>query len=413
MNRLGARFRPAANRLRSRPFAGGGAYRGGMRTEIQDVVEAAVSNAWVAWLAVAVALVASVALGLLVAFVFSRIMAFLAARHTVFGELRHRFTRPLFWIVATIGVWVGVPAFMPEGFEVLAGAVEYVLRLCVIGIVGWIIARILIFFVDGAIRAQEMLTEEDEFTLRRRRTQIKMLRRLVIVVVIVLTVGAMLLTIPGAEAFGASLLASAGVASIVAGIAAQSTLGNLIAGLQLAFSNGLRVGDTVEVSGEFGTVEEITLTYVVVQIWDDRRLVLPSTYFTTTPYTNWTRSQTEVTGTVLLEVDYSVDLDALRAELQLILDGTPLWDRRSWGLVMTDAVGGVAQVRASVTAANSGDVWDLRCLVREKLVAFLAQRRPEELLRQRVLVSRHGEQDAGRPATGGEGRDAPREAEGP
>lgn len=380
-----------------------------MRTEIQDVIDAATSNVWIAWLAVVLALVASVALGLLVAFVFSRVMAFLGKeraaasaaahsaspkRHTVFtkgyevfAELRSRFTKPLFWIVATVGVWASVPSFMPEGFEGVADAVEYVLRLCVIGIVGWIIARILLLFVDGAIRAQEMLTEEDEFTLRRRRTQIKMLRRLVIVVVTVLTIGAMLLTIPGAEAFGASLLASAGVASIVAGIAAQSTLGNLIAGLQLAFSNGLRVGDTVEAADEFGTVEEITLTYVVVQIWDDRRLVLPSTYFTTTPYTNWTRNQTALTGTVILEVDYSVDLDALRAELELILDGTPLWDRRSSGLAMTDAVGGFARVQAIVTAANAGDLGDLRNLVREKLVAFLAQKRPDEMLRQRMLVT--------------------------
>lgn len=335
-------------------------------------------------MAVAIAVASAVVLGLIVSFVFGRVMNALGRRHEVFIQLRERFPRVIFWVVAVIGTWATAPRFVPSDLADLAAAAEYILRLCVIGVIGWLIAKILIFFVDGAMRAQEKI--DDPFTLRQRRTQIRMIRRLVVVLVIVLTVGAMLLTIPGAQAFGASLLASAGVASIVAGIAAQSTLGNLIAGLQLAFSNGLRTGDTVEVDGEFGTVEEITLTYVVVQIWDDRRLVLPSTYFTTTPYTNWTRNQTALTGTVYLEVDYTIDIDAVRSELQMVLDSTDLWDRRSWGLVMTDAVGGVAQLRASLTAANADDIWGLRCLVREKLVAFIARQRPDEMVRQRTIV---------------------------
>lgn len=358
-----------------------------MSTEIEDVAEATVANPWLGWLAVAIAVAAAIALGLLVSFVFSRVMGALGRKAAVFAELRKRFPRAIFWIIAVVGCWVSVPRLLPEETGDLPGAVEYVLRLSVIGIVGWIIAKILILFVDGAIRAQDR-AKSDPFTQRRRQTQIRMIRRLVIVLVVVLTVGAMLLTIPGAETFGASLLASAGLASIVAGIAAQSTLGNLIAGLQLAFSNAMRTGDTVEVNGEYGTVEEITLTYVVVQIWDDRRLVLPSTYFTTTPYMNWTRNQTAVTGTVYLEVDFAIDLDAMRDELQMILDGTSLWDRRSWGLVMTDAVGGVVQLRASLTATDADSLWNLRCLVREKLVAFIAQNRPDELARNRVLLER-------------------------
>ncbi|WP_162893231.1 mechanosensitive ion channel family protein [Microbacterium halotolerans] len=356
-----------------------------MENDLEEVAEAATANPLMAWVWVLIAIGVAIGLGLLASFVFAGVMGRLSRKHEVFADLKRRFPKIIFWAIAVVGSWVSVPNLMPEGTEDLAGVVEYVLRLCVIAIVGWLLAKILIFFIDGALRAQEKL-EDDPFTLRQRRTQIRMIRRLVVVLVLVLTAGAMLLTIPGAQTFGASLLASAGVVSIVAGIAAQSTLGNLIAGLQLAFSNALRTGDTVEVNGEFGTVEEITLTYVVVQIWDDRRLVLPSTYFTTTPYTNWTRSQTEVTGTVYLEVDYSVDIGALRDELRMVLDSTDLWDRRSWGLVMTDAVGGVAQLRASITAANADDIWGLRCLVREKLVGFLAQKRPDELVRRRVIV---------------------------
>ena len=360
-----------------------------MDEEIEDVVDNVAANPWTSWLAVGIALVAAVALALILAFVFSRVMRALERRHRVFRELRERFTRPIFWIVAVTGSWATVPRFMPAGLEAIAAGIEYGLRLCVIGIVGWILAKILIFFVDGAMARQDSVTA-DEFTVRRRRTQIRMVRRLVIAVVAALTAAAMLLTIPGAEAFGASLFASAGVASIVAGVAAQSTLGNVIAGMQLAFSNALKVGDTVEVDGQFGDVEEITLTYVVVRIWDDRRHVLPSTYFTNTPYTNWTRDQTAVTGTVFVEADYTVDMDAVRAELQLILDGAPEWDRRSWGLIMSDAVNGVAQLRATMTAANGDDLWNLRCLVREKLVAFLASQRPAELPRRRALVEAHG-----------------------
>lgn len=352
--------------------------------DIDEIAPIAEANPWLAWLAVAIAVAASILLALVVAFVFSRVMAGLGRKHNVFVELGHRFPKVIFWVIAVIGVWATAPRMMPEDFAELAAIVEYLLRLAMIAVIGWLLAKILIFFVDGALRAQRKI--DDPFTLRQRTTQIRMIRRLVIVVVLVLTAGAMLLTIPGAQAFGASLLASAGVASIVAGIAAQSTLGNLIAGLQLAFSNALRTGDTVEVNGEYGTVEEITLTYVVVQIWDDRRLVLPSIWFTTTPYTNWTRNQTAVTGTVYLEVDYTIDVDAVRDELQMVLDGTDLWDRRSWSLVMTDAVGGVAQLRASLTAADADDIWSLRCLVREKLVAFIARKRPDEMVRRREIV---------------------------
>lgn len=362
-----------------------------MNAELDDVVDTVAASPWTAWIAMVVAVVASVGLALLLSFVFSRVAAALEPRHRVFGELRARFTRPLFWILAVVGMWATVPRLFPDGWAPLADAIEYGLRLCVIGIVGWILAKVLIFLVDGAMVRQDNVAM-DAFTARRRRTQIRMIRRLVIAVVVVLTVAAMLLTIPGAQTFGASLLASAGVASIVAGLAAQSTLGNLIAGMQLAFSNALKVGDTVEVGGEFGTVEEITLTYVVVQIWDDRRLVLPSTYFTTTPYTNWTRNQTALTGTVFVEGDYTIDVDAVRAELMRILDGAPEWDRRGGALIMSDAVGGVAQLRATMTAADADDLWTLRCLVREKLVAFIARQRPDELPRRRSLVEAWGDE---------------------
>lgn len=358
-----------------------------LEDDVTQIADTVATNPFTAWIAVAIAVAGAVVLAFIVSWIFRAVMNHLGRHHRVFRELAERFPKPVFWLVTVIAWQAAVPAFIPEGFDDLRAGVRYGLTLSIIGVVGWIIARALIFLVDGAMARQEV-SKADDFTLRRRKTQIKMIRRLVIAVVAVLTIAAMLLTIDGAETFGASLLASAGVASIVAGLAAQSTLGNLIAGLQLTFSNALKVGDTVEVSGEFGTVEEVTLTYVVVQIWDDRRLVLPSTHFTTTPYTNWTRNQTAVTGTVFVEADYTVDVEAVRAELQTILDASPEWDRRSWGLIVSDATGGVAQLRATMTAANGDDIWTLRCNVREKLVAFIASQRPGELQRTRIAVDR-------------------------
>ncbi|MTE24555.1 mechanosensitive ion channel family protein [Microbacterium sp. ZXX196] len=354
-------------------------------TITDDIAEAVTTNFWTAWAAVLIAGVSAVLIGFALAWLFRFIMTRLGRRHAAFRELAARFPKAVFAVVTVIAWRATIPAFIPDGYDGIETTARFVLNLAVIGVVGWILAKVVVFLIDGAMRRQEA-TSADPFVLRRRRTQIRMLRRLVMAIVAVLTVAAMLLTIPGASAFGASLLASAGVASIVAGLAAQSTLGNLIAGMQLAFSNALKVGDTVEVDDEFGTVEEITLTYVVVQIWDDRRHVLPSTYFTTTPYTNWTRSQTAVTGTVFVEADYTVDVPAVRAELERILDSSPDWDRRSWGLIVSDATGGVAQLRATMTAADGDAIWNLRCKVREELVAFLATQRPQDLSRTRYEV---------------------------
>ncbi|MDN3311574.1 mechanosensitive ion channel [Microbacterium oryzae] len=358
--------------------------------DVEQPVDAA-SLAW-EWGAVAIAVAAALAAAFVCTWVLGVIMRTLGRRRQLFTRLSRRLRSPLFWTILSVGLWVATTQPLEQVAPALAGAIRYALKLASIITIGWLIASILLFLVDGLL-ARSVPDGDADYTLRRRRTQILIIRRLVIVVVVVLTAGTILMTIPGAESFGTSLLASAGVASIVAGIAAQSTLGNVVAGMQLAFSDALRVGDTVEVDGEFGVVEELTLTYVVVQIWDDRRLVLPSTYFTTTPYANWTRSQTQLTGVVLIDVDWGVDLDGLRAELQRVVESAPSWDGRSAGLVMVDARADAVQVRATVTAANSGDLWDLRCLVRERLVAYVS-RRGESLPARRVRVEERGDERA-------------------
>ncbi|MBY0285806.1 MAG: mechanosensitive ion channel family protein [Mycobacteriaceae bacterium] len=218
---------------------------------------------------------------------------------------------------------------------------------------------------------------------RRVRTQVTVLRRLAIAVVVVFGAAAVLMTFPAFSDIGTTVFASAGVLSVVAGLAAQTSLGAVFAGMQIAFSGAIRVGDVVQLEdGQWwGRVEEITLSYVVVRLWDERRLVLPTTYFTTEPFENWTRSATEIMGTVEFDVDFSVPLNDMRDELDRLLADSDLWDGRRGVLQVTDAVGGVVRVRIVVSAPNAGALFDLRCAVREGLVDWVQHRRALPLQR--------------------------------
>ncbi len=218
---------------------------------------------------------------------------------------------------------------------------------------------------------------------RRIRTQVTVLRRVAAAVVVMLGTAAILMTFPSFSDIGTTLFASAGVLSVVAGLAAQTSLGAVFAGMQIAFSGAIRVGDVVVLEKEWGRIEEITLTYVVVRIWDERRLVLPCTYFTTTPFENWTRSATELMGTVEFDVDFTVPFDDMRAELDRLLAQSELWDGRRGILQVTDAVAGCVRVRILVSAPNAGALFDLRCEIREGIVDWL-QRSQGVLPRYRV-----------------------------
>ena len=191
-----------------------------------------------------------------------------------------------------------------------------------------------------------------------------------------------LMKFPSIQHLGTSLLASAGLAGLAAGIAARPMLSNLIAGMQLALTEPIRIDDAVLVEGEFGNIEEITTTYVVVRIWDQRRMVLPLAYFIEHPFQNWTLNSADLLGTVLVHVDYTVPVEEVRQELQRILEATPLWDRRVWNLQVTDATDSSVELRAMMSASGAGRLWDLRVHVREKLIAFL-QTYPQSLPRVR------------------------------
>ncbi|MET9883971.1 mechanosensitive ion channel domain-containing protein [Streptomyces sp. NPDC006430] len=261
-----------------------------------------------------------------------------------------------------------------------AWAVGRALTLALIASAAWLLVRVATAIVDSAY-ARYAAQHPDAARLRRVRTQVTLIHRVVTAVVVVVAAAAMLLTFPPMRAVGASVLASAGLIGIVAGIAAQSSLGNLFAGLQIAFGDTVRIGDTVVVDGEWGTVEEITLTFLVVRTWDERRITMPVSYFTSKPYENWSRGGAQMTGTVFWHLDHGAPLDLLREQLQRILEGIPEWDGRTGTLAVTDTTPHTIQVRAVVTAKDATDIWTVRCAVRERLIAWLVAHHPYALPR--------------------------------
>lgn len=250
---------------------------------------------------------------------------------------------------------------------------------------GFLIQEVVNYAVSRVIDRLESGDQSDA-EVRRMTTQLRFLRRLANVIIAILAIGLALFTFPAVQGVGAGLLASAGVLSVIGGLAAQSVLGNLFAGIQLAFSNAIRVGDVVVVEEEWGTIGEITLSYVVVYIWDERRLIVPSTYFTSTAFETWTRKTSKVLGTVFLDLDWRVPVDRIRSEFELFLKDNPLWDGRTSGVVVTDARGGFVQVRLLISAEDSSKQWDLRCAVREHMVTWLQQNHPEALPVSRVAL---------------------------
>ncbi|BDI21723.1 mechanosensitive ion channel family protein [Herbiconiux sp. L3-i23] len=320
--------------------------------------------------------------------ILGRVFRWVAAkRHWADGSVR-ALRRPFRTLAAVVAVWIALevavlPGTVRDGDRL--GPISHLFLIATIGVAAWFICRVLIFAVDLSLNRYRT-DVRDNRVARRIRTQVLILRRLAIVAVVIVALGSILLTFPGAQAAGASLLASAGLVSVIAGLAAQSALANVFAGMQLAFSGAIRVDDVVIVEQQWGRIEEITLTYVVVHIWDDRRMVLPSTYFTTTPFENWTRKNSELLGSVEFDLDWRVSPREMRDEMHRVLERTELWDKRTAVLQVTDALGGYVRVRILVTAIDAPTLFDLRCYIREELVAWLHERSPQSIPRTRVQM---------------------------
>ena len=287
------------------------------------------------------------------------------------------------------------------------GLARHTTAILGIGAVTWLLCALVDAGADAAL-ARWDLSVEDNLEARRLHTQVLVLERTLIVVIVVIGVASVLMTFPRVREIGASLLVSAGFAGLAIGLAARPVLENLIAGLQLAFTQPIRIDDVVIVEGEWGWVEEITATYVVVRIWDQRRLVVPLSRFMTQPFQNWTRRSSEILGTVTLHADYCVPVQAVREELERLCRDNRLWDGRVCNLQVTEAGERTVTLRALVSARDSGRAWDLRVQLREKLIEFLQREHPHALPRARLELD--GASPGGAPDVAGSVPGPPSEA---
>ncbi|MGM0622196.1 MAG: mechanosensitive ion channel family protein, partial [Bacteroidota bacterium] len=234
------------------------------------------------------------------------------------------------------------------------------------------------------------VSKENNLRSRKFQTQFNILERILVFLIVLISIGLILMLFDEVKRIGISLFASAGVAGVIIGLAAQRVIGAVLAGIQIAITQPIRLDDVVIIEGEWGRIEEITLTYTVVRIWDQRRLVVPSTYFFDKPFQNWTRTSAEILGTVFIYTDYRVSFEALRKELTRLLESTPLWDKRVNVLQVTEAKQNGIEIRALMSAKDSPTAWDLRVYIREKLIEFLQKNYPESLPKTRILIEGEG-----------------------
>ncbi len=275
-------------------------------------------------------------------------------------------------VLSGLDTSVGFAALLPRLFTVL-----------VIALAGWFAVSAVRGLVDYFVAAYSF-EHADNLEARQMQTQIRLLGRVLIFVVSIATVAAVLVSIPSIRNIGVSLFASAGIVGIAVGLAARPALSNLIAGIQIALTQPIRLEDVVVVEGEWGWIEEINMTFVVVRIWDLRRLVLPISYFIEKPFQNWTRTTADILGSVILYMDYGVPLDEIRAEFGHALRASKYWDGKVEVVHVTDCTEKTMQFRLLMSAGNSPDAWELRCEVRERLIGYLQRHHPESLPRLRL-----------------------------
>ena len=297
------------------------------------------------------------------------------------------------FIAATAGpsrlavIVAGLRAVLPlaDVPAAVSGWLGQALLVALIVLVGWSAMRAV--EIVATLHAQRFRFDVDDNLLARKHvTQVRILQRAAKLLIALVTAATALMTFASVRAYGISLFASAGAASLVLGLAARPLLTNLIAGVQIALTQPIRLEDAIIVEGEWGWVEEITGTYVVVRLWDWRRMVLPLSYFLEKPFQNWTRESASLIGSVFLYLDYSVPVDAVRDELARIARATPLWDGQVVNLQVSDAKERTVELRALVSARNAPQTWDLRCEVREKLIAYLQREHPYALPTARVAL---------------------------
>lgn len=292
---------------------------------------------------------------------------------------------PLRWLLPVKSFGFVLPGLALS--EATADWLRHAELVAVILLAAWLLVRAL-RVAEAFVKQRYDISKADNLQARAIHTQVRSFRNILTFIIAVFAFALVLMTFERARQVGMSLLASAGVAGVVIGFAAQRTIATVIAGIQVAITQPIRVDDVVIVESEWGWIEEITLTYVVVRIWDLRRLVLPINYFIEKPFQNWTRTSADILGTVYVYVDYGAPVEEIRAELKRILDDSKLWDQKAWGLQVTNTTDRSLELRALMSAADAGKAWDLRCEVREKLVAYVEHNHAARLPRFRAALDR-------------------------
>jgi small-conductance mechanosensitive channel len=342
---------------------------------------------WLNWLPSQIVAILIIALAASIALVLhkwlrSLVRTLLEGRYpyllSIFTEMRG-LTRLAVLIFAMI-IAVPVAPIPTETAELLAR----ILLMAVVGLIGWAAVTAL-HILANVYLLRFRLDVDDNLLARKHNTQVRVLLRTVDVLIALITIGGALMTFPAVRQYGYSLFASAGVAGIVAGLAARPVLSNLFAGVQLAMTQPIRMDDVVIVEGEWGVIEEITSTYVVVRIWDLRRMILPLSYFIEKPFQNWTRDSSALIGTAFFYLDYRAPIGIIRDELNKIVQQSAFWNRKVVSLQVTDTRENVIEVRAIMSADDAGRAFNLRCEVREKMVDFLQREHPEALPHRRSI----------------------------
>lgn len=341
------------------------------------------------WLLNAGILLAAAAAGYLMYWILERL------EPRIFGpaggpiRLVRRCGRPLQWILPLLWVYLLLPATdIPER---IAGPAEKGLRTALIFLFAWLAVRMTYVLEDIILRKYD-IEAADNLQARKIHTQFRVIRKIVALVVGVIALSSVLMGFERFRELGAGILASAGIAGLALGLGARTILSNLLAGVQIAMTQPIRIDDAVLVENEWGRVEEITLTYVVVRIWDLRRLVLPIGYFIEKPFQNWTRTTASIIGSVHIHADYTLAVQAVREEFFRLLENTPRWDGQVRALQVINANERAMELRAIMSAPNSPTAWDLRCEIREKLIDFIRREFPAALPKLRVAPESGGVQ---------------------
>ena len=283
------------------------------------------------------------------------------------------------------------PALSRSKFpEEIESSIRHIIALVIILGLSWMLIGI-VGIIKEFLLKHFNIKEKDNLQARSVYTQVSVMERIIVSVIFIVTISAMLMTFEEVRKTGMSILASAGIMGIIAGLAAQKSISALFAGIQIAITQPFRIDDVVIVEGEWGRIEEITLTYVVVKIWDERRLVLPITYFLEKPFQNWTRTTSDLLGTVFIYADYSIPVQIIRSRLEEFLKKSKLWDGRVCSLQVTNLKDSTVELRALMSSRDASDSWDLRCEIREKLLEYIQKEFPEKLPKIRLEMNRQNE----------------------